>query len=152
MLYFLSGLAASQAQLLAGPLSEVPMIGASGAVAGVLGAHMLLFPRATITVLVPVFILPLFFNVPAVLFIGIWFLEQLFAGTLWSLSPLAGQAGGVAWWAHVGGFVAGAAIILSIAVHMARTQSARWTEVRRSPGSWRPESGAKRAAVRRVRF
>jgi membrane associated rhomboid family serine protease len=136
-LYALAGLAASQAQVLAAPLSQMPMIGASGAVAGVLGAYLLLFPRSSVTVLFPVFIFPLFFDVPALLFLGIWFLEQLFAGTLWSLSPLAAQAGGVAWWAHVGGFLAGAAIIVFIASRLARERRAELRALRTEPGAWR---------------
>lgn len=124
-LYALSGLFASQAQVLASPWSTAPMIGASGAVAGVLGAHLLLFPRSRVTVLFPVLIFPLFFEVPALLFLGVWFLEQLYAGTLWSLSPLAAQAGGVAWWAHVGGFVAGGVIVAAMALKIARERLRR---------------------------
>lgn len=120
LLYFASGFAASQVQWLAGPWSELPMIGASGAVAGVLGAYLLLFPRSSVTVVFPIFFFPLFFNVPALLFLAVWFFEQLWAGTLWALSPLAAQAGGVAWWAHVGGFVAGAILVLFMAARLAR--------------------------------
>lgn len=140
VLYALSGVAAAQAQVLAGPWSELPMIGASGAVAGVLGAHLLLFPRSSVTVLFPVFIFPLFFDVPALLFLGVWFLEQLWAGTLWSLSPLAAQAGGVAWWAHVGGFVAGAILIVTLAMQMARERERK--RLARTPPQ--PQPGAVR--------
>jgi len=61
--------------------------------------------------LFPIFFWPIFFDVPAVLFLGIWFLEQLFAGSMLALSPVAAQAGGIAWWAHVGGFVSGAILV-----------------------------------------
>jgi membrane associated rhomboid family serine protease len=125
LVYLLGGLAASQIQFVVAPLSQIPMIGASGAVAAVLGAHLFLFPRASVTVLFPILIFPLFFEVPAVLFLGIWFLEQIWAGTLWSLSPLAAQAGGVAWWAHVGGFIAGFALVVSMARRLARARERR---------------------------
>jgi membrane associated rhomboid family serine protease len=91
----------------------------------VLGAYLLLFPRSKVTVLVPIFIFPLFFDLPALLFLGIWFLEQLWAGTLWSLSPLAARAGGVAWWAHVGGFLAGAVLVVTFVMQMVRERERR---------------------------
>ena len=83
---------------------NVPMVGASGAVSGVLGAYLKLFPHARVLAFVPVFFLMTLVELPAVVFIGMWFLIQIFNGIL-SL-PLAGL-GGVAWWAHIGGFVAG---------------------------------------------
>jgi membrane associated rhomboid family serine protease len=85
--------------------SPVPTVGASGAIAGVMGAYLLLFPHSTVVTLVPVFFFLQVMEIPAVLFLGFWFLTQLFSGTL-SLAA-AGQAGGVAWWAHIGGFVVG---------------------------------------------
>jgi len=85
--------------------SVVPTVGASGAIAGVLGAYLFLFPFARVIVLVPVFIFPFFFEVPAVTYLGFWVLAQIFSGTL---ALAAGRdVGGIAWWAHVGGFVAG---------------------------------------------
>jgi membrane associated rhomboid family serine protease len=107
-LYFAGGVVAAFFQSMLSPDSTVPMIGASGAIATVLGAYFVVYPRSWVTVLVPVFIFPLFFELPALLFLGVWFFEQLFAGALWALSPLAAKAGGVAWWAHVGGFLTGA--------------------------------------------
>jgi membrane associated rhomboid family serine protease len=80
-------------------------VGASGAIAGVLGAYFFLFPYARIVVLIPVFIFPFFFEMPAVLYLGFWILTQVFSGTLALATPE--QVGGVAWWAHVGGFTAG---------------------------------------------
>jgi membrane associated rhomboid family serine protease len=105
LFYLLCGLAAGWAQFAAQPNSPLPAIGASGAIAGVLGAYFVMFPTSTIITLVPVFFLPLFLEVPAVVYLGVWFLTQLFSGVL-SLSG-APQMGGVAWWAHIGGFVAG---------------------------------------------
>jgi len=103
--YFLCGIAAGIVHSLASPDSMVPAVGASGAIAGVLGSYFVLFPYARIVVLVPVFIFPFFFELPAAFYLGFWILTQVFSGTLALASPQ--QVGGVAWWAHVGGFTAG---------------------------------------------
>ncbi len=103
--YILAGVVAGLVHVLFNPLSTVPTIGASGAIAGVMGAYFILFPRSTIITLVPLFFLPLFVEIPAVIFIGFWFLSQFFNGTLSLVTP--GVLGGVAWWAHVGGFAFG---------------------------------------------
>ena len=87
----------------------MPVIGASGAIAGVMGAYYVMFPRARILTLIPIFIFPWFVELPAFVFLGWWFLLQLFSGTVAQVLPIAG--GGVAWWGHIGGFIAG--IILS---------------------------------------
>jgi membrane associated rhomboid family serine protease len=79
-------------------------VGASGAVAGVLGAYMVTFPRARVLVVIPLFILWEFIELPAIIVLGFWFLIQFFSGTA-SISSAHG--GGVAWWAHIGGFVLG---------------------------------------------
>ncbi|RMG09990.1 MAG: rhomboid family intramembrane serine protease [Planctomycetota bacterium] len=105
--YLLTGLAAGQAQVFAHPASQVPLVGASGAISGVLGSFLLLYPRAWVTLMVPVLFFPFFFELPALTFLLFWFFQQLVAGTVWALSDAAAQAGGVAWWAHVGGFAAG---------------------------------------------
>jgi len=104
LFYLLSGTAAAltQAFLLQG--SSSPMIGASGAIAGVLGAYLVLFPRARILSLVPIFFIFTLIEIPAVLFLLFWFASQLFSGFL-SLGGASGS--GVAWWAHIGGFVFG---------------------------------------------
>ena len=85
--------------------SVVPTVGASGAIAGVLGAYLFLFPFARVIVLVPVFIFPFFFELPAVTYLGFWVIAQIFSGTL--VLATGADVGGIAWWAHVGGFVAG---------------------------------------------
>jgi membrane associated rhomboid family serine protease len=109
--YLLSGLAANLLQLFFSPGSNVPTIGASGAIAGVLGGYFLLFPRARVITLILLFIFPWFVEIPAVIFLGFWFVTQLFSG-LSSLGTAAGmEMGGIAWWAHVGGFVFGLLLV-----------------------------------------
>ncbi|MGC8852375.1 MAG: rhomboid family intramembrane serine protease [Hydrogenobacter sp.] len=105
--YLLSGLGAAFLQTIVSFLfggADVPMVGASGAISGVLGAYLWLFPHARILALVPVFIFLTFVEVPAVLFIGLWILIQVFNGIL--ALPFA-HWGGVAWFAHIGGFGVG---------------------------------------------
>jgi membrane associated rhomboid family serine protease len=105
LLFYLGcGIAASLAQTASDPYSAVPSVGASGAIAGILGCTMSLFPISRVIVVVPILFLPLFFEVRAVVFIGIWFLFQIIQGTAALLQP---SEGGIAWWAHVGGFLAG---------------------------------------------
>ncbi len=106
--YILTGVIASVVHVVTQPDSPVPVVGASGAISGVMGAYMLFFPASRIVTLVPLGFIPLFFELPAVLFMFIWFLTQLQSGFLSLVAPEA--AGGVAWWAHVGGFVAGVAL------------------------------------------
>lgn len=103
--YLLSGLAASLIHMFFNPLSPVPTIGASGAISGVMGAYMVLFPTSRIITLVPFFFLPLLLEIPAVIFLGLWFLSQFFSGLFSLLAP--SSFGGIAWWAHVGGFLFG---------------------------------------------
>jgi membrane associated rhomboid family serine protease len=103
--YLLSGLAANIVFYVLDIHAMIPEFGASGAIAGVMGAYILMFPQAQILTLILVFIFPLFINVPAFIFLGFWFLIQLFSGTLTLASH--GSGGGVAWWAHVGGFATG---------------------------------------------
>ena len=102
--YLLSGTAAALLQAYLSPASDQPMIGASGAIAGVLGAYLILFPRARIASLVPIFFIFTLVEIPAVIFLGFWFVLQLFSG--W-LALQGADMSGVAWWAHIGGFVFG---------------------------------------------
>ena len=101
--YLGCGMAASAIHLASAPDSPVPTIGASGAIAGVMGAYFLMYPRARVLTLIPIFFFLYPVELPAALFLGVWFLIQFFQGTF------AMEATGVAWWAHIGGFVAGAA-------------------------------------------
>ncbi len=107
--YILAGGIAGITHVLFSSASQVPTVGASGAIAGVLGAYFVLYPSARVTTLVPLFILPWFIDIPAVLFIGVWFLSQLSSGLL-SLGAY-GSFGGIAWWAHIGGFVVGLILV-----------------------------------------
>jgi hypothetical protein len=89
--------------------SPIPTIGASGAIAGVMGAYFVLHPTARVITLIPIFFWPLFVSVPAVVFLGFWFVTQFFSGTM---ALADGQnAGGIAWWAHVGGFLGGVLLL-----------------------------------------
>lgn len=108
LLYFASGIAASLAHLATNVDSTVPTIGASGAIAGVMGAYMLLYPHAMVLTLVPIVFILEIVVLPAYVFLAVWFVMQFFQGTL---SIVATEAGGVAWWAHIGGFVAGLLLV-----------------------------------------
>jgi membrane associated rhomboid family serine protease len=106
--YLLTGLVANVLFFILDIRSMIPEFGASGAIAGVMGAYIVMFPRARILTLIPIFLFPLFVYLPAFLYLGFWFLIQLFSGTL---SFTSHGTGGVAWWAHVGGFLAGMALL-----------------------------------------
>jgi membrane associated rhomboid family serine protease len=106
--YLLTGVAAGVLQIVIDPTSRTPMIGASGAIAGVLGGYIVLYPRARVITLVFIFFFVQVVSIPAVILLGWWFLIQLFNGVL-SLGDYA--SGGVAFFAHVGGFVAGVILI-----------------------------------------
>lgn len=113
LFYVASGVAAAVLQTALNPASAVPNVGASGAIAGVLGGYFVLYPRARVVTLVPLFFLFPLVEVPAAIYLLLWFLMQFWMGSadLASASRHPGQ-GGVAWWAHVGGFVAGVLLVL----------------------------------------
>ena len=104
LFYLLCGCAAGGAQALSSPGSRVPMVGASGAIAGVSGAYFLFFPTSRVVTLVPIFLFIQIVEIPAVFFLFLWFVLQVATGVA---TLGAGSSGGVAVWAHVGGFVAG---------------------------------------------
>jgi membrane associated rhomboid family serine protease len=105
--YLACGLAAAVAQAYISPDSTIPMVGASGAIAGVMGAYFVLYPHSRIVTLVPLFIFIQIIEVPAIFFLGIWFLMQFLSG-IGSIAETAdGARGGIAFWAHAAGFVAG---------------------------------------------
>lgn len=100
--YLLCGLASGLFHLSLNFYSRIPTIGASGAIAGVMGAYLISYPHSKILTLIPLFFIPYFIEIPAVFFLGIWFVLQFM-----NAAASSGQAGGVAWWAHIGGFIAG---------------------------------------------
>jgi membrane associated rhomboid family serine protease len=114
--YLLGGLVALAAQVLVGPNSTAPTLGASGAIAAVLGGYIVLYPRARILSLVFIVFFVTIVEIPAVFLLGFWFLEQLYFGGAGLSNPVGG-GGGVAYFAHVGGFVFGLALIGLFAVH-----------------------------------
>ncbi|SRR6266508_1631110 len=106
--YLLSGVAAVLLQAYLLPTSQVPMIGASGAIAGVLGAYLVSFPRSRIASLVPILFIFTIVEIPAALFLVFWFITQIYSG-LFAMQGAA--ASGIAWWAHVGGFAFGVIMV-----------------------------------------
>lgn len=107
LFYFLSGLAAAALQVYLQGESGLPMVGASGAIAGVLGAYLMFHPRARIASLVPILFIFTIVEVPALIYLAFWFISQLFSG--W-LMLNGGSGSGIAWWAHIGGFLSGMAV------------------------------------------
>ncbi len=111
ILYFASGFAAILAQVAIDPTSTVPLVGASGAIAGVLGSYALMFPRAGVRGLVFLGFFAQFVELPALVVLGFWFVTQLFSGAM-SLGVTTATGGGVAFFAHIGGFVVGVGLTL----------------------------------------
>lgn len=107
LMYLATGVAASMAHYAAGPNSPIPTIGASGAIAGVMGAYAWLYPKSKVQAILPIPIFLRTFVLPAPVFLGIWFAMQTYSG-------LRAASAGVAWWAHIGGFVAGAIVALLV--------------------------------------
>jgi membrane associated rhomboid family serine protease len=104
--YLATGVIATLAHAYTEPESAVPLVGASGAIAGVLGAYLVLFPRARVVTLIPIGLFLRLAELPALIVLGLWFVMQLFVGVA-SLGAQSAEGSGVAWWAHIGGFVAG---------------------------------------------
>ncbi len=128
LLFYLGcGLAASLAQYAANPGASVPMVGASGAIAGVMGAYIIKFPHARIVMLVFLFVFVTTIEVPALFVLGYWLLIQIFSGVS-SVGDLQANKGGVAFFAHIGGFLAGVALIKLLPTHPPhwRRQDLRW--------------------------
>ena len=122
LLYLVCGIGAGISEVIFSWGSRIPSIGASGAISGVLGAYIVFFPRSRILTLVPLFIIFFMWRIPAIIFIGLWFIGQFLSG----VSSLAqASTGGVAWWAHVGGFLLGM-LIAGIARPFTRGSVSSW--------------------------
>jgi len=109
--YLLVAIIAGLAQVASSPASTVPGVGASGAIAGVMAAYLVLYPGATVHVVIPIIIIPWLTNLPAVILMIFWFLMQVFSGVAALGARATGGEGGVAWFAHIGGFVAGLILV-----------------------------------------
>jgi membrane associated rhomboid family serine protease len=118
--YLLCGVAAAFLQVYVLQRSSEPMIGASGAIAGVLGAYLILYPRARVASLVPIFFIFTIVEIPAIVFLLFWFVSQLYSG--W-LALQGGGSSGIAWWAHIGGFLFG---LVSVRVFALRRMIGAW--------------------------
>jgi hypothetical protein len=118
LFYLLAGLGAGFIHTGVNYYVEIPSVGASGAIAGVLGAYLLLYPFARVMTLIPIFFFWQIIEIPAVIVLGLWFLMQFLSGTS-SLAVADAAAGGVAWWAHIGGFLVGM-ILLAVFRHPKR--------------------------------
>ena len=140
--YLVCGVIAALAQIAANPGSTVPTVGASGAIGGVLGGYLLLFPRAKVDVLLIIIIFFRIFTLPAWIILGLWFVLQVFAGLG---SPTTG--GGVAHWAHIGGFIAG--ILLTVPIWLHRGGAAFWLRNQGRPPN--PEAEYSASNIPRVR-
>ncbi|TGD44202.1 rhomboid family intramembrane serine protease [Pseudotabrizicola sediminis] len=141
LFYALAGLAAVGLQYGADPASDIPMVGASGAIAGVMGGYLLLFPKARVDVLIIIVIFFRIVPIPAWLVLGLWFGLQLVNG---AMAPLDG--GGVAYWAHVGGFVAGA--LMTLPIWLRRGGIGFWNRTHGAPPH--PEASYARSRVPQV--
>lgn len=127
--YLLAGAIAALTHVFFSPGLKIPTVGASGAVAGVLGAYFLLFPRARVVTFIPIFILPWLVDIPAFFFLGIWFFSQVANGLMVGAEGMSG----IAWWAHIGGFIVGLLLVRFFAsrpapVEIYDHQGRRWPE------------------------
>jgi membrane associated rhomboid family serine protease len=125
LFYLVCGIGSGIAQALFSWGSPIPSVGASGAISGILGAYIVLFPSSRILTLVPLFIFFFTARIPAIVFIGLWFLVQLLSGIGYLGEAGASASGGVAWWAHIGGFVLG--VFLARAVGQ-RRRADMWSD------------------------
>ena len=126
LFYLISGFAASVAHILLNAGSNVPSVGASGAIAGVMGAYFVLYPKARVLTLVPLIIFFTFWWLPAWIFLGFWLVLQFLSGTATSIADTSQTSGGIAFWAHVGGFVAGIVLIKLLPERKRRYRYAAW--------------------------
>jgi membrane associated rhomboid family serine protease len=119
--FIVYGVLAGFAHVYMNPESTLPTVGASGAIAGVMGAYIFLYPRARILTLIPIFLIFPIIHIPAYVFLGFWFLMQFLSG--FASLNISGDYGGVAWWAHIGGFVVGLLTVVFILPRKRRDDS-----------------------------
>ncbi len=143
LFYILSGIAAALAQVMADPASPIPMVGASGAIAGVMGGYLLLFPKARVDVLFIFVIIFRIFPISAWIVLGVWFALQLFSGV-----SIPGDQGGVAYWAHAGGFLGG--LILTLPAFLRRGGQGFWQRTEGHPPHPAAEYKLARSSIPRV--
>ena len=141
LLYLGGAIAASAVFIITDPNGAEPVLGASGAIAAVIAAYAVIYPAERVITIVPILFIPLFIPVPAILFALIWFLLQVWQGTTEIGHPA--MAAGIAWWAHIGGFIFGAvfALIVRLMLRGPQTEVARWSEMyeRRARGRRVPD-------------
>lgn len=109
--YLIGGIGAGLGQVLADPTSAVPAVGASGAIAAVLAAYLVLYPRASVSTVIPIFIIPWIVHIPAFVLMLFWFAIQVLSSNLFAVTPAVGGSGGVAYMAHVVGFILGLILV-----------------------------------------
>lgn len=127
LFYLITGASANLIQAVFYPTSFIPTVGASGAIAAVLGAYFLVFPAARIVTLVPVFFFPITIQIPAIFYLGFWFITQLYSGFLALALPAGQTTAGIAWWAHIGGFLFG--LYLAARINRRKRQVSPWYPV-----------------------
>jgi len=121
--YLFGGVAASLTHVITNPNSQIPTVGASGAIAAVLGAYLVMYPRSRVATFIPLGFFLRLTMVPASIVLGLWFVMQLFSGFVSLGGP---DVGGVAFWAHIGGFVAGAIVALLLGMKARQTDNVYW--------------------------
>lgn len=131
--YLFCGLGAALLQMIVYPQGTMPMVGASGAIAGIMGAHLVLFPWSRVLTLVPIFFFFTLVQVPAIIVLGFWFVVQFFSG-IFDLSAM----GGVAWFAHIGGFITGALLVLLFKRRGVEAELITWWRRRRVRNTLEP--------------
>lgn len=123
LFYLFGGVAASLTHVITNPNSQIPTVGASGAIAAVLGAYLVMYPRSRVATFIPLGFFLRLTLVPASIVLGLWFVMQLFSGFVSLGGP---DVGGVAFWAHIGGFVAGALVALLLGMKARQTDNVYW--------------------------
>lgn len=129
--YLLGGISAGLLQYFFSPTLSLPTLGASGAIAAVMGAYLVLFPASRVVTFIPIFFFGGFIRLPAIVYLGIWFVMQIFSGFSSFVLGSGTAAGGVAWWAHIGGFLFGMLFVRAFAkktptIYVSDQNSSRW--------------------------